>query len=247
MKTSNKILLGVFIMILLVSTAIQLALSSKYKRGEFTTENQTARKDSITIKKVSYVSINGLDNVKLIPSEAYSLETEKNMPSYFKYTVVGDTLFLHGDSASAGSGSMSTGRKVYAEVTLRVPAMALIAVENSNLTLSGKPDSSEIATIRLAVKHSRLSFENSSDINDAQQYFGDVFISAAQDSEIELSSTKLHFKTLTCDLQKSTFRDNQNGNIQKLMISTDDSSEVQLSGVNFQKLEVKERPAAHRQ
>jgi hypothetical protein len=239
MKTSNKILLATLILVMLVLAAIHFGLTSKYKNGEFTTTiDKGPGKDTIAIKPIRFVKIRNLDNVILVPSYSYRLEVEKDMPSYFKYSVSGDTLFVSGDTTGASSHNLDDRRKIYQEVSLHLPQMKLIEAENSSLNVTGKNDSTQVGIIRLSLIESRLSFDNHFHLNDVAEYYGDVFIAAKEHSEIEFSATTLNFRTLACKLDKSVLRDNKTGNIEKFMVTADDSSEVHLSGRNYEKLTI---------
>ncbi|HTF31738.1 MAG TPA: hypothetical protein VK625_22930 [Flavitalea sp.] len=239
MKTSNKILLATLILIMLVMAGTHFGLMSKFKKGGYTTTiDRGPGKDTIAIKPIRFVKIKNLDNVILVPAYAYRLEVEKNMPSYFKYSVSGDTLFVSGDTTGVASHNIDDRRKIYQEVSLHLPQMKLIEVENSSLGVTGKNDSTQVGIIRLSLIESRLSFNNHFHLNDSAEYLGDVFITAKKHSEIEFSATTLNFKTLACRLDNSVFRDNEMGNIQKFMVTADDSSKVQMSGKNYKKLTV---------
>lgn len=238
MKTSNKILLGIFIAVLLILTVIHFTLSSKYKAGDYTIKKNLAGKDSFALKPVKFVKLSGLDNVIVVPSYEFRLETEKNMPSYFKYHISGDTLVVTGDTAVASNGQpeVMEHRKVYQEVSIHVPSVKLIQAVNCTLGMTGKVDSVDVFPIRVELIGSRLSFKNHFHVRDTTQYFGDVYVTAKKESEIELFATTLNFKSFSCDLEASAFRDNQTGNIQRLNIVSDSSSTIQLSGANYQKI-----------
>jgi len=236
MKTSNKILLGAFILILLVLSGVHFALVQQYKSGHYTTSRDGSGKDSISLKPVKFVSLNGLDNITLVPSTSYQLQIDKNMPSSFKYYISGDTLVVIGDTSSAIGGNNGSHRRISDEIILHIPAVTLIRAENTSLGIAGTLDSAEAGTTRLDLIKSKVSFENHFRDNDSPQYFGDLLISAKEHSEIEFGANRIHFNTFSCNLVKSSFRDNDLGDIKKLTITTDDSSSVQISGTNLQKL-----------
>ncbi|HTE26087.1 hypothetical protein [Flavitalea sp.] len=235
MKTSNKVLLSLFIAVLLIITSIHVALTQKYKNGKFTIARSGPKKDSITIKPVNYVRLNGLENVVLVPSDSYRLELEKNMPLSFRYYVSGDTLIVTGDT-SISSGSDNNRHRIYQEISLHLPEFSMIVAENTSLSIVGKLDTTKGGVTRVELNESRLLFGNRINEQDAAMYFGDVFVTAKQRSEVDLSSNKIHFNTLSFELEKSIFRDNEVGGIKNLMIKADDSSLVQISGQNLQKL-----------
>jgi hypothetical protein len=160
------------------------------------------------------------------------------MPANFKYHITGDTLFVSGDTSTPGDNGFSDRGKVYEEVSLHLPQMKLVTVENSSLGVTGKMDSLEVGLTRLELIKSRVSFKNHFHVNDAPQYFGEVYIVAKNGSEVELAAKTVHFKVLQCELIQSTIRDNETGVIQNFTVKADDSSLVQLGGKNFRKLNI---------
>lgn len=235
MKTSNKILLSLFIAVLLILTGIHVALTQKYKNGGFTLSKSGDNRNSVTIKPVKYVRLNGLGNVELVPSDASRLEHEKNMPASFRYYVTGDTLVVTGDSISSLPGERNDRGNIQQEITLHLPALAMIVAENTSLVMHGKSDTAQGVATRIELRESRLYFGNRRNKNNAATYFDNLVVSAKQRSEIELTSNNIHFSTLAFELEKSIFRDNE-VDIKNLSIKADDSSLVQISGRNLQKL-----------
>ena len=236
MKTSNKILLSLFIAVLLIVTGIHVALTQKYKNGQFTITHSGPKKDSIVLQPVKYVRLRSLENVLLVPSDSYRLEVSKNMPSSFRYAVSGDTLVITGDSSTSSGDAWDIGRRTHGDVTLHLPEIALIVAQNTSLKIEGRSDTARGAATRIELSESALEFSNELNKGNIARYFGDVFISAKQGSEVVLSPNKIHFNTLSFELEKSIFRDNESGDIKNLMITTDDSSLVQVSGHNLKKL-----------
>ncbi|RYF96099.1 MAG: hypothetical protein EOO02_22585 [Chitinophagaceae bacterium] len=121
-------------------------------------------------------------------------------------------------------------------MSIHVPSVKLIQAVNCTLGMTGKVDSVDVFPIRVELIKSSLSFKNHFHVRDTTQYFGDVYVTAKKSSEIELFATTLNFKSFSCDLEGSAFRDNQTGNIQRLNIMSDSSSSIMLSGMNYRKL-----------
>ncbi|MHA4845543.1 hypothetical protein ACX0G7_15320 [Flavitalea antarctica] len=236
MKTSNKILLGLFIAALLMMTGIHVALTQKYKNGGFLVTKPGQYRDSITIRPAKYIKVIGLENVSVIASESFRLEVAKNMPASFKHYVSGDTLIVTGANGISSGKDQVNKVKIYQEISLYLPQVTGIEAENSNLLLIGDGDSARGNQSRIALLRSRLSFKNRFTENETDRYFGDVFVTAKEGSEIELSSDKINFNTLSFELEKSILRDLQTGQIRNLVVKADDSSIVQVSGQNFKKL-----------
>jgi hypothetical protein len=236
MKTSNKILLSVFIAVLLIVTVIHVALTQKYKNGQFTITNSGPKKDSIALQPVKYVRLRSLENVVLVPSDSYRLEVGKNMPSSFRYAVSGDTLVITGDSSTSPGETWDFRKRTDGDVTLHLPEITLIIAQNTSLEIEGRLDTASGAATRIELWGSTLLLGNQLDTGTVGTYFGDVFITAKQGSAVSLTPNKIHFNNLSFELENSSFRDNESGDIKNLMITTDDSSLVQISGHNLKKL-----------
>ena len=101
MKTSNKLLLGIFCTIILLTTAVQLMVYAKYKRGEYIKFNRETFTPltSVEIPAVRFISIKGLGNCGIMHSDKPKLEIQKKFVNPFTYRVVKDTLFIIGDTS----------------------------------------------------------------------------------------------------------------------------------------------------
>ena len=95
MKTSNKILLGVFLTILLLSATINLMVYAKYKRGQYEPfVREEERLTSVNLPAAKHVSITALCRVEIINSAAPKLEVRKGEENGITYKMVGDTLVI---------------------------------------------------------------------------------------------------------------------------------------------------------
>ncbi len=80
MRTSNKIILGIFLAPLVAVTAINLTLYAKYKSGNYISMKSVVqdRFTRLVLKNMNRVSVYGLNNFNIIPSDSLKLEIEKN-------------------------------------------------------------------------------------------------------------------------------------------------------------------------
>ncbi|RYY22565.1 MAG: hypothetical protein EOO04_15555, partial [Chitinophagaceae bacterium] len=124
MKTSNKILLSLFIAVLLITTGIHVALTQKYNSGQYAITKTGPKRDSISIKPVKYVRLNGVENVILVPSDSYHLELEKDMPAHFRQYISGDTLVITGDISVIPGDNSKNNLRIYEEVKLYLPELS---------------------------------------------------------------------------------------------------------------------------
>jgi hypothetical protein len=99
MKTSNKILLGIFLGIILLTTTVQLMVYAKYKRGDYIPFQREAYSPltKLEVKPFRYLSVSALRNCKIIVSDTPRLEVADYNEEKLSYRVVNDTLIINGD------------------------------------------------------------------------------------------------------------------------------------------------------
>jgi hypothetical protein len=103
MKTSNKILLGIFLATLLLTTTINLIVYAKYKRGDYVPfERAEERLTSVNLPAAKYVSITALCRVELSNSTTPGFEVHKGQEKGITYRMVGDTLVILGNTSLPG-------------------------------------------------------------------------------------------------------------------------------------------------
>jgi hypothetical protein len=238
MRTSNKILLGIFLTPLLILTLIQVALYAKYKSGNYVSmktvqENRFIRK---TLKNISNVKVYGLNNFRIMPSDSLRLEIEKDENSHLHYTITGNSLIIHGDSTGPrlnGSGDII---RSYQAVNLYLPSGATITADNSEVTVQGSKDSLKATSYHFSIVNSgSLKVdENGNDSNHV--YFKGLTIQASHSSGIELTAYSSILE-LQLTMIESAFTDN-GASIDKLVINADKASNITLKGDNLGKLNV---------
>src|ERR1700733_3371730 len=143
MRTSNKILLGIFVGPLIIITCIHVALYAKYKSGHYVAM-QTVQEDRYTTayyKNISTVSVYGLNNFTIKPSDSIKLEVEKSRDGHLHYSFDGNTLVIHGDTTIKHSNGTSDYNRSYESVTLYLPLGTTVSADNAEITLYGTKDS----------------------------------------------------------------------------------------------------------
>lgn len=230
MKTSNKILLGIFCTIILLTTAVQLMVYAKYKRGEYVKFNreELTPMTSLELPAVRFISIKGLGNCGVMFGNKPKLEMQKEHVGPLTYRVVNDTLFVIGDTTRT-IDDLERGNRNYRQVNVYLPATVQVNATYSSLRLGGAADSASAPsyTVRLE-KGSNLYISN----NEAV-YFNQLNINSQQ-ARIELNDHSF-INDLNVQLIKSAI-DDKNAGIKNLTMDADSNSTVTLSGKNIKSL-----------
>src|SRR5450432_383458 len=132
MRTSNRILLGIFAGPLIIITCIHLALYAKYKSGNYVAMKMVEedRFKRETLKNISHIAVYGLNHFRIMPSDNLQLEIEKSENGHLHYTINGDSLIIHGDTMiNRVNGSRDIERS-YEDVNLYIPMAASIMADN---------------------------------------------------------------------------------------------------------------------
>src|SRR5438046_6767844 len=100
MKTSNKILLTSFIMVVFLLLTLHVVIYAKYKRGDTVSfeEIRNGRLEEHALPGFKYVSVKGRFTCRIIPSDTAKVQILKWGEARVTYNIVQDTLFINGDS-----------------------------------------------------------------------------------------------------------------------------------------------------
>jgi hypothetical protein len=248
MKTSNKILLGIFLTIILLTTAVQLMVYAKYKRGEYVKFKQErfSQMTAVEIPAVRFISIEGLGNCSVLPGDKPRLEVKIEKVGRVIYRVVNDTLFLIGDTAIT-IDELERGTRNYSYVNLYLPATVQVKAVYSNLGINGAADSSNMPSYTIRLEKNSYFFINKRNPHDKKistqghengddkptAYLNQLNISSEQ-SKIELDGHSF-INDLNVQLINSNI-DDKEAVIKKLTMDADSKSTVTLSGNNIKAL-----------
>ncbi len=230
MKTSNKLLLGIFITIILLTTAVQLMVYAKYKRGDYVKfdRDNFSSFTKVDIPAVRFISITGMGNINIMPGDTSKLEIQKENVSPLSYRVVNDTLIIIGDTTHA-IDDPERGSRNYNHVNVYLPATVQINASNSALRVGGAADSASAPSYTVKLEKDSRLFIN----NNAAVYFNQLNINSDH-SKIELNDHVL-INDLNVQLINSNIDDKEAG-IKKLTMDADSKSTVTLSGKNIKAL-----------
>ena len=230
MRTSNKILLGTLASVLLIITAIHAALYTKYKSNDFITVESmhVERFDTYLFGDVQSVSLIGLGNVTIIPSDTAKLEIRKNGNFNVRYLFEKGVLTVKGDSVINKSNNIPDRIRSYKDVVLYLPPGQKIKADFSDLVIrSTNKNGKRMDSVALELTETSLRLTNE---NDPNARFNKVSITKSARSSIEIRDIAV--ADLTIDLEDSRFEESEM-TCERLMINTDKKSSLKLSGRNI--------------
>jgi hypothetical protein len=235
MRTSNKILLGIFLTIVLVLTGIHLVLYAMFKAGDFTSLKvlEIDRFKRIPIKPVNHIVVKGLVYFSISPSDSMRLDIEKtDNHNQVRYALSGDTLIIHGDTTIYGVDKKAVIQLSRQSVNLYGLAGASIIADNTELYMAGSADSTRANSWNIVLENDAHFHLNDNDWQDSSaRYYNKIDIQANGNSSIELSKyAKL--KELNLQLKNAHFEDKE-AVINKIQAVADKTSSISLSGTNI--------------
>jgi hypothetical protein len=234
MKTSNKLLAGIFLIIVILITVVQLMVYAKYKRGEVTAfkREQFVPMTSLPLPAVRFISLQGLGSCAVRPAGTLKLEIQQNNANVIQYHMVHDTLVVIGD-ASMADAEMEKGRRNFSLVNIYLPAAVQLQGVYCNLRVWGADDTAAAPSYTFNLqKNSNLNV-NFKGADNAAVYFNQLNIHSER-STIDLNGhTVLNY--LNLQLTDSKLNDNS-ATIREIIMAADDNSSISLSGKNINAL-----------
>lgn len=232
MKTSNKILLGIFLAIILMTTTVQLMVFAKYKRGDYVAfqRDKFIKVASVNLPATRFVAVKNLGTCVLINSDTTRFETDQDKAGKISYRVINDTLIICGDTTLTADQMQRTGRN-YQLVKIFIPATVPVNATSCNLFINGSVDSVHAPSYNIHLSNkSELNIRDSYGITS---YFGRLLV-ISDHSGISLNN-KVVVSDLNLTLADSRM-DYSEATIKKLALETDSNSYIALSGRNLKAL-----------
>jgi hypothetical protein len=235
MKTSNKILLGIFLSILLLTTTIQLMVFAKYKRGDYTAfrRDEFYPLTKFVLPPVRFVSISGLGNCVIENSDSTKLEVQDYKDGQVVYRVKDDTLFINVDKIEKKSNA-EDAPLTYKLVKVYVPAAVPVKATSSRISITGTPDPVRAASFIIHLERNCDFGVHNKNQEDADMYFKRLTITSDM-SYMQLDD-HIIVDSLQIDPMVASTLDDKNALIKSIMINADDKSKVNLSGKNIKSL-----------
>jgi len=225
MKTSNKILLGVFLTIIILSATINLMVYAKYKRGDivpFVREEE--RLTSVNLPVAKYVSITALCRVELTNSAAPGFEVHEGQEKGITYRMVGDTLVILGNtSLPAKIEEAECNRQL---LRLRLPATTEVYAHCADIKIKGNTDSTQAPSYNIHLD--KRSFLYTDDNDDDTRYINQLLL-WGDDTRFRLDQ-HINVSGLNLKMVNGSTFDDEKGEIRNLTLDVDNSSTINLSG-----------------
>jgi len=244
MRTSNKILLGTFLTILVILTAIHTALYAKFRQKEFITleELHEERYSVYNLKDVRAVSLSGLQNVVIIPADTARLEIEKNVNNNrVHYQLLDGVLTIKGDTLVKGNNPEPDRINSYNSVILYLPLVQQITANYSDVAIHTKKGRAAAGPYTMQLKETNLHLGGSDEYNDTLvARFNQVTIDKAIGSTIDTRG-RVFVSGMKMNLESSAFEDG-NMSCDSLYINPDDNSSIKISGRNIGKVKFAGKP-----
>lgn len=232
MKTSNKILLGIFLAIIFLTTTIHLMVYAKYKRGEYVAfeRDKIIKVASVNIPVTRFVSVKNLGNCVLINSNTTRFETDEGKVKNISYRVLNDTLIIHGDTTLSAE-LLDRGLRNFQMLKIYLPANIPINATSCNVFIDGTADTVHAPSYNINL--SKRSELNIRDSHGVTSYFNRLLIYS------DHSGISLNNKVVVTDFNLTladSRMDYSEATIKKLAIETDSNSSIALSGRNLKAL-----------
>jgi hypothetical protein len=229
MKTSNKLLLGIFLTIIILTTAVQLMVYAKYKRSEFTAfkREQFVPMTNVPVPAARFISLKGMGSCAIKPSDTLKVEIQKDNINFIKYHVTNDTLVITGSSNDPDDRSRNNSL-----VNIYLPASVQLKGTNCTFRVWGRDDSTSAPSYNISMKNSYL-FINFSGADNTAVYFNQLKVNG-ESSRIDLNNHAV-LNDLNLQFTDSRLSDNK-ATIRKLTMESDNTSSIDLSGKNVNAL-----------
>lgn len=226
MKKSNVLLLGGFLLVVLLISAIHITLYAKYKAGDFTIYNA---QDDLTppsmqlYPNILFVSVRNVPRATVKFSDVAAVE--KGEEEDIQYLRRGDTLLITGSDRANQEGFTH-------DVAFNLPYNATVSVFNSSLFFqTGKKTAGNNPVIYL--KKSWVLFSGADD----SLRLGHIKVVASDSSTVAFGGNTL-VNHLDVQLSRSSIKDTD-GNFDQLSIVTDSLSRISLQAKHLVKANIK--------
>lgn len=236
MRTSNKILAITLITGLLIITGIHLALYAKYKNKEFVTMKylHEERYNSFLLPGVQSVSLSGLQNVTIIPSDTAKLEIEKNGPRKLVHEFINGILTIKGDTTIISNTGVAEKQRSWQNVVIYLPANQVVKSDDCEITFHGATDSLKAPSVTAEMNNTTLQFGRGEYNNNVPvNYFNKILLTKYSHGSLNVSQSVL-VKEMNADMDSSSFEDND-AFFGGIVINADSSTTIKQSGRNIAK------------
>lgn len=225
MKKSNLLLLGGFLAVVLLVSAIHITLYAKYKAGDFTiynAEDDLSAQSMQSFPNIAFVSVRNVPAAAIKFSDV--AQVEKGDDEDLQYTRSGDTLMI---SAREDADMGDIGYHL-----VYLPRNATLSVFNSSLSFEDDKTTVQNSPV-IYLKKSRVFFSGL----DSPFRLGHVKL-VASDSSTASFRGETHVNHLEVQLTNSAI-EYMDGDFGQLSITTDSLSRISLQSKHLLKANIK--------
>jgi hypothetical protein len=189
MKTSNKILLALFVISLFFTAAIPVAVNYSYSRKHFynVQNGESARMETHTFKPVQFISLKDVKNCLVVPSDSLRLDIDNSIADNTQFRMEGDTFLLQQNlQPKQDSGSKSN-------ITLYLPIIKRMKLLNSEIQLKGSFNPRARAlqgrSYEIDLINSQLASVKISEDRRLTEFFNEISITGKGNSSVDLNTS----------------------------------------------------------
>lgn len=231
MRTSNKILLGTFIVSVLTITGIHVALYAKIKNGDLVvlrSASPSVDHEKHAIPNIKHVLVTGMQECHVIYSDTARLELAKNWKEHLKWSVIGDSLIVE-----ATGPNYVLGERVFAPVDLYLPSDVGIDARFSRIFLRGAADSGKAFSLVVNADHGEV-FVGGFYAAGRQKYWKNITINITE-GPVTISPD-LDIQEATITLNSNAAFSDEGARFGNLTLKVDSTSQVNLRAGSLDKL-----------
>lgn len=236
MRTSNKILLGLFLTAVFLFAGLFIAVRVNFANGNIADGKGLSANpwsDKYRIKEeIKSVSISGQMDMNIIPSDSAMILIGKMGDSLVRYRIKDGVLLIDIDSARMHARH-NEGVVVYNHITLYLPSVDSIHVVNSRI---GFKNIANFGTLQPAYNFHLVSSELSvaGGLNNSKPVFYDKIKVVADNNSFLSFPGNARVNDVQVRLSGSRFEDGESY-FGKLHIQLDSSSSINIKGNNLRK------------
>lgn len=232
MKTSNKILIGIFLAVIILTTSIHLYVYAKYKRGDYVPFQRESAvfMDRVDVPGARFVSITGLGSVELINSDTAKFEIDKDKKHRITYRMVKDTLVITDPTITLEQ--LERGSRNYQRFKLYLPASTPVQTTYAGIMIRGNVDSTKAPSFIVNMgKETWLSMPG----NEQEAMYINQLTIFSNGSTLNLEDNVV-VNELDLKLINKAHADTKQSEIRKLTLDVDSRSTINLSGNSIKTL-----------
>ncbi len=224
MKTSNALLFLLFIISISFISSVPVVVNLKLRNRDFELDKDAGRYDLRKFGTVKFISIKGLSNSILIPSDSMAVEIGTAQGENIRTNRSGDTLFVSCLSRT-NSGLNIPDCKVY------VPAVERIICNDSHIELKGSFIREGARSYDVDLINSQLVLQGKdSQLAPAWQFFDHLVVTGRDSSGISISP-ELQIRKLSLVNVRHTMIDGSRVAIDEINTTYDSKAIVKMKSL----------------